>query len=470
MPTDFVVKNGSKMWRQRVRVHAAPVVGDRRAERTRRGKRRACEAQSSSSTSARWRSSTVSLPTSGDRVAGVHAKVREDLIDLARIDLHGPDILLEHPVDLHILPDESLQHLEHALNALVEIEHSGRGGLLPRKRQQLPREVCGASGGIDDRSEVQPQRVRLDHVVRRQIGVAENHGQHVVEVVGDAPCQAAHRLHLLRLLKLRFEFRFLQLDEFAVGHVQDDAVPQRAAIARPLGLCLTPTPAQSLSREHHFEFAEERRECSSRLRNRRGHAVVVLRVEPTEDRRRVLSHLFRSHFVDAAHPWTRIGKRRAPVRVEPILVDDTGHDLGKVHQEVLALLQRRLGELAMGDVVLHRDVVRDLTVGVSDAGDGGGLPEQFTVLAAVAQLSVPLTACRDRRPHVVVDLGGHRPRLEDSRVLAAHFILREAGGPLEVGVHILDGAAAVRDDDGERALFHQRVRARAFRPRPACGR
>ena len=36
---------------------------------------------------------------------------------------------------------------------------------------------------------------------------AHDHRQHVVEVVGDTPSELAEKLHLLRLVKLRFAFR-----------------------------------------------------------------------------------------------------------------------------------------------------------------------------------------------------------------------------------------------------------------------
>ena len=69
------------------------------------------------------------------------------------------------------------------------------------------------------------RRVALRHSREQKVGVADHRREDVVEVVGDAPRELSHRLHLLRVPEL-----FLQHD--ALGHVGLDAVD----VDEPVGL------------------------------------------------------------------------------------------------------------------------------------------------------------------------------------------------------------------------------------------
>ncbi len=104
-------------------------------------------------------------------------------------------------------------------HGLVQVEHLGGDGLLAGKGQQLPGEVGGALGGLADLLQVGMERLRRVHLLQGQLRVAEDHRQHVVEVVGHAAGQPAHRFHLLGLAQLRLQLLPLRLGPLALGDV-----------------------------------------------------------------------------------------------------------------------------------------------------------------------------------------------------------------------------------------------------------
>ena len=87
----------------------------------------------------------------------------------------------------------SHRHLLRALGAAV--------------REDLRDQRLGAVARAHDRVEVALHVRVLLGAALRQLAVAEDRAQDVVEVVRDAAGEVAHRLHLLGLLQLRFELQ-----------------------------------------------------------------------------------------------------------------------------------------------------------------------------------------------------------------------------------------------------------------------
>jgi hypothetical protein len=67
-----------------------------------------------------------------DRVAAVDAEVGEDLVELERVHADRPQPRAGLPLEGDALADEAPEHPEHARDALVQVEHHRRGGLLAR--------------------------------------------------------------------------------------------------------------------------------------------------------------------------------------------------------------------------------------------------------------------------------------------------------------------------------------------------
>ena len=82
-------------------------------------------------------------------------------------------------------------------------------GLLAGEGKQLPHEPRGAVRILLDVHDVLEGRIGRAVVHQEEVGEADDRRQHVVEVVGDAAGELAHRLHLLALGDLHFEHALL---------------------------------------------------------------------------------------------------------------------------------------------------------------------------------------------------------------------------------------------------------------------
>ena len=117
---------------------------------------------------------------------------------------------------LHILADHPPQHFLEVFDQIVGVQHHGLEHLLAAEREQLPGEPGGPLRGFPHFGNVRLQRAVGREILAHEIGVPEDRGQHVVEVVRDAARQAADGLHLLRLAQLL-------LEALALGDVLADA-------------------------------------------------------------------------------------------------------------------------------------------------------------------------------------------------------------------------------------------------------
>jgi hypothetical protein len=80
-----------------------------------------------------------------------------------------------------------------------------RGSICSRpdtEGQELAGECGAAIRGLPDFVDIPADWHRLVEVLGHQIGVADDGGQQVVEIVGDATGEPADRFHLLRMLQL----------------------------------------------------------------------------------------------------------------------------------------------------------------------------------------------------------------------------------------------------------------------------
>ena len=97
-----------------------------------------------------------------------------------------------------------------------------RQDLLAAERQELAREPRGALRARADLVDILAPPVRRGEAAAQVLGVAHDHGEDVVEVVGDAAGQPPDGFHLLRLAQPLFE-----LDPR--GDVANDQLPRGPA-------------------------------------------------------------------------------------------------------------------------------------------------------------------------------------------------------------------------------------------------
>ena len=88
---------------------------------------------------------------------------------------------------------------------VIEVEEARLEKLLPAERQQLTRDGTGPLRGLANLLDVGPRRMARRHFAERELGVAGDRGQRVVEIVRDPAGQPADRLHFLRLPQLILE-------------------------------------------------------------------------------------------------------------------------------------------------------------------------------------------------------------------------------------------------------------------------
>ena len=156
----------------------------------------------------------------GHRIAGIHGQVHHDLFELAAIDSCANGRGGKLGRDRHAFAEHAAEQSGHLGYDDVQVDDFGPGGLSAAEREQLPNQTrgpfgCSANVGHEFRNDL-----GFHIAFAQQLGVAVNHGEQVVEVVGDSTGEPADRVHLLRFAQLRFE-------PAALGGVAENRNPVR---------------------------------------------------------------------------------------------------------------------------------------------------------------------------------------------------------------------------------------------------
>ncbi|HEX2799396.1 MAG TPA: hypothetical protein VHQ44_06965, partial [Thermoanaerobaculia bacterium] len=117
-----------------------------------------------------------------------------------------------HDDDLDVLADQAPQHLFRVGDDRAEIEDARLQDLPPAESEELSRQGRGPFGRPNDLAQAFAAFRIVGERRAEQLGVTLYDRQEIVEIVGDSACEAAHRLHLLRLAELCLELKPL-------GHV-----------------------------------------------------------------------------------------------------------------------------------------------------------------------------------------------------------------------------------------------------------
>ena len=181
------------------------------------------------------------------RISGVDDQVNQHLLNLAGICFDALQIGRQFRAELNIFANQSLQHLVHVGDYVVQTERQRLQNLLASKGQQLPRQVRRAIAGLLDFFEVSPDRSITFDSLQRETAVTVDRGEQIVEVVSDAPRQLPDPFQLLRLSQL-------VLKVLPVGNVTRNALhPDGHAIKQDkFGVDLHSDPLAILGQEFHF--------------------------------------------------------------------------------------------------------------------------------------------------------------------------------------------------------------------------
>ena len=148
-------------------------------------------------------------------IARVHREVEQGGLQLRGIDHGQPDLAFRAGFQLHLFSEGSPQQMVGFQDDLVQIDHARLQRLLSREGQQAAHEIGAAIGGLQgDLGGLAGARVCAGPF-GQHVQIADDHGQEIVEVVGDAAGQLADAFHLLRLGQLAFRHP-------AIGHILAD--------------------------------------------------------------------------------------------------------------------------------------------------------------------------------------------------------------------------------------------------------
>ena len=110
--------------------------------------------------------------------------------------------------------------------------------------------------------------------------------------------------------------------------------------------------------------------------------------------------------------------------------------------------------LLFGDVFFHRDIVGDLSVHLAEGRDDSEFSVVAAVLALVVELAFPNLTSMEGIPQGDIGGLGRFSRIQDSWILAQHFIAAVAGSVEEGCIDVFDARGEVGDDDVRRTLLH----------------
>ncbi len=164
----------------------------------------------------------------------MNGQIHEHLLELSRIGHDVPESGIERDVEIDVGAKQAAKHLIQVGNGAVEGQDLRLEHLPPAEGEQLAGECRGAMAGVADLLDVGADGIALFQLLEHEVAVAQDTGQQVVEVVGDAARELSHRLHSLRLATLVLAPAERRLRLFALyreanqvaGHLNDPRVVQ----------------------------------------------------------------------------------------------------------------------------------------------------------------------------------------------------------------------------------------------------
>ena len=162
------------------------------------------------------------------RVARIDDQIDDDLLELVEVGLDQPKVAAVRDFKLDLLADQPAQHHLQFRQHVGELQHLRPQRLPAREGEQLPHQSRRAIGVLADLHDVLERGIGRPVIDEQQVGIADDRGQHVVEIVRDAAGELTDRLHFLALREI-----FLQ--RALLGRVERDDVGARALAAMRLG-------------------------------------------------------------------------------------------------------------------------------------------------------------------------------------------------------------------------------------------
>ncbi len=158
-------------------------------------------------------------------VAGVDGEVDDHLLELARIGADGAEAATMLHLQLDRLAEQPLQQGRDLGDDVRQLKHLRPQRLLARESEQLAGQAGGAVRVGADLLDVVIVAVAGRVAHQHEVAIADDRGQDVVEVVGDAAGELADGLHLRGLGDLALEAILLAI---VLEREQDGGVAEAA--------------------------------------------------------------------------------------------------------------------------------------------------------------------------------------------------------------------------------------------------
>ena len=143
------------------------------------------------------------MPALRHGVARVDHQIQHRGLELMTVDVRLGQVGLQEHLDLDVFAQRTAQQPLQTVHELIEVDGPGLEGLLAGKGQQALRQVRRLLGCNQDvMQQLGAAGIGLALALLEDLGAAQNHGQQVVEVMGNAAGKLAYRLELLRLAQL----------------------------------------------------------------------------------------------------------------------------------------------------------------------------------------------------------------------------------------------------------------------------
>ena len=138
-------------------------------------------------------------------IARVDRHVDDHLLQLTLVHLDHAQVAAVGHLQLDVLADQPADQVGQFGQHVGYQQHLGPHGLLAREGQQLAHQIGRPVGVLLDLHDVGKRLVAGAVAHQQQVAEADDGGQQIVEIVGHAASQLAHRLHLLGLDELALQ-------------------------------------------------------------------------------------------------------------------------------------------------------------------------------------------------------------------------------------------------------------------------
>jgi hypothetical protein len=144
-------------------------------------------------------------PRSVERFAGVAQEMFEGAPHLLGVERQGGIGRAESALDPDIVGPLGRRPHEQVGDERMHVDRHQEGLMLVGVKHQLPHDVGAAAAGLDDRVAVGADLRVVGRALPQQARVAENDGEEIVEIVGDAAGKGPQAFQPLRLAQAGVE-------------------------------------------------------------------------------------------------------------------------------------------------------------------------------------------------------------------------------------------------------------------------